>query len=60
MSLSTFAGKITSQEFKDIQELIKLYSTGRTLKSKFSLPNTHKVKPEQLKAKNDKWKQYIK
>ena len=56
--LKTFSGKISSDEFKQLLEVIKLYSTGRTLKSKGRIPNTHYVSNLSDKS-NGNWKQYL-
>ena len=56
--LKTMSGKISSEEFKQILEVIKLYSTGKSLKAKSGIPKTHYVSNLSDKS-NGKWKQYL-
>ena len=57
MSFKTFSGKMSPDEIEKLMEVITLYSTGKVMKAKSGLPNTHKS--DNLQAKNDNWKNYI-
>lgn len=54
----TYSGKLDPGEIKNLMLVIKLYSTGKTLKSKSNLPDTHTVNDLSDKS-NGQWKTYL-
>ena len=58
MSFAKFSGKMSPQEVKKMLKCLHLYSTSQVMRAKGKIPKTHKV--DNLKSKNDNWKELIK
>jgi len=57
MSFETHAGRMSPQEISKLMEVINLYATGKLMKAKSGIPETHQV--DDLKTNNDSWKDYL-